>query len=111
MKDRQNNSQRTDEIWNRWMMDKIFKQTAGKKRTEMMRAVKDGRQTKISEGRKQTKFQTGKTERGTEQAKFQRAQKTHTDRKQKAYGQYFRVCGQITVGSPARKGNRQRSIN
>ena len=111
MKDRQKNPQRADKIWNRWMMDKNFKQTAGKKRTEMMRPVKDGRQTKISEGRKQTKFQTGKTERGTEQAKFQRAQKTHTDRKQKTYGQYFRVCGQITVRSPARKGNHQRSIN
>ena len=82
MKDRQNNPQRADKIWNRWMMDKNFKQTAGKKRTEMMRPVKDRRQTKVSEGRKQ-----------------------------KTYGQYFRVCGQITVGSPARKGNHQRSIN
>ena len=59
------------------MMDKNFKQTEGKKWTEMMRPVKDGRQTKSSEGRKQTKFQTGKTKRATEQAKFQRAQKTH----------------------------------
>ena len=78
-----------------------------------MRQAKEG-MTKRTEGLKddgRTKFQTGKTERGTEQAKFQRAQKTHTDRKQKTYGQYFRVCGQITVGSPARKGNSQQSIN
>ena len=77
MKDRQKNPQRADKIWNRRMLDKNFKQTARKKWTEMMRPVKDGRQTKSSEGRKQTKFQTGKTERGTEQAKFQRAQQTH----------------------------------
>ena len=77
MKDRQKNPQRADKIWNRRMTDKNFKQTAGKKQTEMMRPVKDGRQTKISEGRKQTKFQTGKTERGTEQAKF-RGHKKHT---------------------------------
>jgi hypothetical protein len=81
------NPQRADKIWNRWMVDKNFKQTAGKKWTEMMRPVKDGRQTKISDknfrGQKTDKIsnrkdrerdRTGKISEGTKNTHRQKTE-------------------------------------